>query len=101
MPYQYPFIHPGRLEEMIVNKPEDVSPDSLWHLAIENYYTKIVNVVYYLSRDPVLAEDMAQEAFAIALEKFHQKNCFSALAPSCHANTKPGSRRMVSILELR
>ncbi len=55
-----------------MNKPEDVSPDSLWHLAVENYYTKIVNVVYYLSRDPALAEDMAQEAFAIALEKFHQ-----------------------------
>lgn len=46
--------------------------DSLWHLAIQNYYPKIVNVVYYLTRDWFLAEDIAQETFAIAIEKFAQ-----------------------------
>ncbi len=46
--------------------------DSLWHLAIQNYYSKIVNVVYYLTRDSVLAEDIAQETFATAMERFTQ-----------------------------
>lgn len=51
---------------------ESFDKDSLWHLAIQNYYPKVVNVVYYLTRDWFLAEDIAQETFAIAIEKFAQ-----------------------------
>jgi len=53
-------------------KHPDFSDESLWHLAVQNYYPKIVNFVYYLTRDRFLSEDIAQEAFARAIDKFDQ-----------------------------
>ncbi|PKM76122.1 MAG: hypothetical protein CVU90_14040 [Firmicutes bacterium HGW-Firmicutes-15] len=55
----------------MTNHP-DFGDESLWHLAVQNYYPKIVNFVYYLTRDRFLAEDIAQEAFARAIDKFDQ-----------------------------
>jgi len=52
-------------------KPE-FGDDSLWSLAIQNFYPRIVNYVYFLTEDPFLAEDIAQETFARAIAKFHQ-----------------------------
>lgn len=46
--------------------------ESPWHFVIQNYYVKIINVVYYLTEDHQLAQDIAQESFVIAMEKFHQ-----------------------------
>ena len=46
--------------------------DSLWNLAIQKYYPRIVNYVYYLTEDRFLAEDIAQETFAQGIQKFHQ-----------------------------
>lgn len=48
------------------------SDDSLWHLAIQQYYPKTVNLVYHLTGDQFVAEDIAQEAFATAINKFEQ-----------------------------
>lgn len=48
------------------------SDDSLWHLAIQQYYSKTVNFVYHLTGDQFIAEDIAQEAFATANVKFEQ-----------------------------
>jgi len=56
---------------IMANKPE-FGDDSLWRLAIQNYYPRIVNYVYYLTEDRFLAEDIAQETFAKGIEKFHQ-----------------------------
>lgn len=50
----------------------DFEGDSLWHLAIEKYYPKLVNYLYFTTRDPFFAEDVAQEAFAVAIDKFDQ-----------------------------
>ena len=52
-------------------KPE-FGDDSLWSLAIQNFYPRIVNYVYFLTEDPFLAEDIAQETFAKGIAKFHQ-----------------------------
>ena len=46
--------------------------DSLWRLAIQNYYPRILNYVYLLTEDRYLAEDIAQETFAKGIAKFHQ-----------------------------
>ena len=53
-------------------KEPDWGENSLWHLAIQNYYPRILNFVYYLTGDRYLAEDIAQETFARAIDKFHQ-----------------------------
>jgi RNA polymerase sigma-70 factor (ECF subfamily) len=50
----------------------DFEDDSLWRLAIEKYYPKLVNYLYFTTRDRYFAEDIAQEAFAVAIEKFGQ-----------------------------
>ena len=50
----------------------ELGDDSLWHLAIQNYYPKIVNYVYFVTGDQHLAEDVAQETFAKGIAKFHQ-----------------------------
>lgn len=55
----------------MANKPE-FGDDSLWRWAIKNYYSRIVNYVYYLTEDWFLAEDIAQDTFAKGIEKFHQ-----------------------------
>ncbi|MDD3853372.1 MAG: RNA polymerase sigma factor [Syntrophomonadaceae bacterium] len=55
----------------MANKPE-FGDDSLWHLAIQNYYPRIVNYVFFLTEDRYLAEDIAQETFAKGIAKFHQ-----------------------------
>lgn len=55
----------------MANNPE-FGDGSLWNLAIEKYYPKVVNYVYYLTEDRFLAEDIAQETFAQGIEKFHQ-----------------------------
>lgn len=55
----------------MTKKPE-FGEESLWHLAVKNYYLKIVNFVYYLTRDWFLAEDIAQETFARAIDKYNQ-----------------------------
>jgi len=44
----------------------------MWHLAIQNYYPRILNYVYFLTEDRYLAEDIAQETFAKGIAKFHQ-----------------------------
>jgi len=46
--------------------------DSRWSLAIQSYYPKIVNYIYFLTGDRLLAEDIAQETFAKGFLKFHQ-----------------------------
>jgi RNA polymerase sigma-70 factor (ECF subfamily) len=53
------------------NNPE-FGDDSLWRLAIQNYYPRILNYVYFLTEDRYLAEDIAQETFAKGIAKFHQ-----------------------------
>ncbi len=53
-------------------KHPEFGDESLWHLAVKSYYPKIVNFVYYLTRDRFLAEDIAQEAFARAIDKYDQ-----------------------------
>jgi len=55
----------------MANKP-GLGDDSLWNLAIQKYYPRIVNYVYYLTEDRFLAEDIAQETFAQGIQKFHQ-----------------------------
>ena len=55
----------------MTHKPE-LGDDSLWHLAIQSYYPRIVNYVYFLTGDQPLAEDIAQETFAKGIAKFHQ-----------------------------
>ncbi len=55
----------------MANTPE-FGDNSLWSLAIQNYYRKIFNYIYYLTEDRFLAEDIAQETFAKGIEKFHQ-----------------------------
>jgi RNA polymerase sigma-70 factor (ECF subfamily) len=56
---------------IMANKPE-FGDDSLWRLAIQNYYPRILNYVYFLTEDRYLAEDITQETFAKGIEKFHQ-----------------------------
>lgn len=41
-------------------------------MAIQNYYPRILNFVYFLTEDRYLAEDIAQETFAKGIEEFHQ-----------------------------
>lgn len=60
------------LGDLIMQKESEKGENSFWHLAIQNYYPKILNFVYYLTRDYYLAEDIAQETFAKAIDKFHQ-----------------------------
>ena len=55
----------------MTHKP-DLGDDSLWHLAMQSYYPRIVNYVYFLTGDRYLAEDIAQETFAKGIAKFHQ-----------------------------
>lgn len=55
----------------MANNPE-FGNDSLWHLAMQNYYPRIVNYVYFMTKDRYLAEDIAQETFVKGIDKFHQ-----------------------------
>lgn len=55
----------------MANNPE-FGDDSLWFLAIQKFYPRIVNYVYFLTEDRFLAEDIAQETFAKGIAKFHQ-----------------------------
>lgn len=53
---------------MLVDQPDE----SLWHIIINDYYPKLVNMIYYLTRDWHAAEDIVQEAFAKAISSFHK-----------------------------
>lgn len=55
----------------MADNPE-LGDNSLWSIAIQKYYPRIVNYVYYLTEDRFLAEDIAQETFAQGIQKFHQ-----------------------------
>jgi RNA polymerase sigma-70 factor (ECF subfamily) len=48
---------------------------------IQNYYSKIFTLVYYLVQDRYLAEDITQEAFVIAMEKYHQLRDLNKFLP--------------------
>ncbi|MGI6648637.1 MAG: RNA polymerase sigma factor [Bacillota bacterium] len=45
---------------------------SLWDLVIEKYYNKIMNAIFFYTKDQYLAKDVTQEAFAQAIEKITQ-----------------------------
>lgn len=49
-----------------------MNDDTLWHLIITKYYTRIYNNLFYQTNDQQLAEDITQETFAIAMRKAHQ-----------------------------
>jgi len=63
--------HPGGGTTTVASNSE-FGDDSLWRLAIQNYYPRILNYVYLLTEDRYLAEDIAQETFAKGIAKFHQ-----------------------------
>jgi RNA polymerase sigma-70 factor (ECF subfamily) len=46
--------------------------DSLWDLVIEKYYYKIVNAIFFYTKDQYLAKDITQETFARAIERITQ-----------------------------